>query len=1254
MHAVVSSHVSAHLSRRWVGLLAVLALTLSGLVMAPPQAVAAAHAITEGTVTWGFKKSWRDYIGSSGTTLEGGVTRNSAGTLEWPVTSGTFDDATSSLRLNLAGSAHFQSHRNAEGSFVLDSRFEDLYVVISPTEYTIRGTYSGNPREGGEREEFEDALLATIDIGSADFASAAGTTTWDGAKTFGGPQNGLYAEGTPFDPVSIEYTGPGGIPTAAEAFEEQGAPVLTPGATWMDDSTTEDGRIVFASAEHDVVHVVQRSGFGTADAKYVLRAIDATTMQQLGSTEIEAADARQWFKATFDPATDSIFLADGDPASTGAQIRRATYDPQLHTYGNQVIADIAPIDTSASNNITNLTWNAQKGEAIVVMSRTVSADRRFQGQVSFLAPASEGEGWDAETHAISLPDAAPVTGTLTQANATGTSKTDASGSKIVPLRDGSYLVLHGGSYRKSGSTQPYATPAMHMKRSAGEITLAYVEGTDPAPASAVVASNFDGATTAADGSVVLYGQGEQYVDIVDGEAQAVTGQLRDSGINNYGHAVSDPVRGVDYVMYGQVTTLTARVDKAFVRSYQFDHLNRGGLTGHYPAAVLPDGAVTLVVKDPETGNIGLRRFDLLGVTPKVTGQPAAQSVSLAPGVASEDVTFSSTIEGGSGEIVRKWQAKAPGQSTYTDLAGESGETLTIAAKPGMGGTKYRALYSNQAGTVASEAATLAVDYAPVIVSDARDQSVTEGADAVFVTSFDAEPEASYTWQRRVNGFWTDIASGDDLTVNGPALTIESTNVDQSGTQVRVKASNEVGTTVSRSARLTVNPKVAIPAGGLDLDGVTLEWTGSAELQHAPPFGGSNFFSAGVSDGSEGTYKSAEGAVSVVHVDDDGGRSPATWTTRAAPVSGDVTQHIQLADGQAHLGQDGAVTVAWDGAWSVNAYGGMVPFTISDPVLHVDADGVGTLRADLSGYASTQEDPNTRTPMDPVPDVTVGTFRDVTIDPAGRISIEPDYDGVEVDVPATSTAQVRTMPGWGAWPQQFVDFHIATGLSSYWYSSGGAADPLKAAAPFTVDFTDAEPATPHTEVSSTTSVSLDRSSHAYGSRTTATVTVAASGASPSGTVSVTVAGKTLTGALVNGTARVPLTKGLKPGSYRIEVAYPGAAGITASSARATLRVTKAVPTISAKLARTSIKASQRPKITVRVTIPGGSSLRPTGQLVIRDGNRTVAVRTLRSGHRGKLTIRLPKTSRGKHYLRASIVGTPLLTSRTSTYRTIRVR
>ena len=173
-------------------------------------------------------------------------------------------------------------------------------------------------------------------------------------------------------------------------------------------------------------------------------------------------------------------------------------------------------------------------------------------------------------------------------------------------------------------------------------------------------------------------------------------------------------------------------------------------------------------------------------------------------------------------------------------------------------------------------------------------------------------------------------------------------------------------------------------------------------------------------------------------------------------------------------------------------------------------------------------------------MTLATFSGVQIDPAGKVAIAPGYAGVEVSVPAGFPAQNRTIEGWGAWPQPFVDFHVETGLAPYWYSSGGAADAFKAPDPFVVDFTGSkqghldpepppgggQPVPPAAAEASTTTLTLGRSRHAYGVRTTATVKVAARGGPATGSVKLRVAGKTITRRLAAGSARVPC-----PGSSR---------------------------------------------------------------------------------------------------------------------------
>jgi hypothetical protein len=92
------------------------------------------------------------------------------------------------------------------------------------------------------------------------------------------------------------------------------------------------------------------------------------------------------------------------------------------------------------------------------------------------------------------------------------------------------------------------------------------------------------------------------------------------------------------------------------------------------------------------------------------------------------------------------------------------------------------------------------------------------------------------------------------------------------------------------------------------------------------------------------------------------------------------------------------------------------------------------------------------------DVVVASFASgVVLAPDGQITITPDYAGVEVDTTGGAT-QNRVVSGWGSWPQTFVNFHLANGLSSHWYSSGSASrDPRKPPYPITVDFRSAQPA-----------------------------------------------------------------------------------------------------------------------------------------------------------------------------------------------------
>lgn len=581
-----------------------------------------------------------------------------------------------------------------------------------------------------------------------------------------------------------------------------------------------------------------------------------------------------------------------------------------------------------------------------------------------------------------------------------------------------------------------------------------------------MAALYDAAVAGPDGQVTLvhaYRSAArpatlQQLDVTPAGGGPITaGTVVDLGdFEGTGNLAVDPEDGTVWLAGGTSQRVQAVCDGRVVANQYFKERHpRGGFL-----VAGPDHIIYAQASDGTTGGIGQHappwhgaRFTRLGLSPGIVDGPASRSVTLAAGDTSAPVTFTSTGDG-TPAPARRWQVKAPGAARFADVPGAAGAgaTLAVDARRGMDGTQYRAVYANAAGRAASAVATLGVDYAPRVAFDPVDATVVEGRPASFQVLADGHPEPALTWQRRVGGFWEDVAPDDeDVTIDGATLTIGETNVDQSGTLFRVRARNAVGVVTSKAARLTVAARATEPRA---LTGVRLDWTGSDELQALAPNRAANFFSAGVSDGGEPTYRAASAGVRVLHVAAGGAETPATWATRAAHAApGGGEQVVRLVNGTGRIAADGSAKVSWKGAFSVNFYGGLVPFTVSDVTLAIDPDGDGTLTGDLSGYGSSQSDPAARHPVAPVDDVVIATFRGGRVDPDGAAAtIIPNYAGVTATLPAGFAPQDRAGAGWGAWPQPFVDFQVATGLAPYWYASGGAADAKKPPRPFTVTVT----------------------------------------------------------------------------------------------------------------------------------------------------------------------------------------------------------
>ncbi|MEB4615144.1 hypothetical protein OOT08_10890, partial [Leucobacter sp. M11] len=272
---------------------------------------------------------------------------------------------------------------------------------------------------------------------------------------------------------------------------------------------------------------------------------------------------------------------------------------------------------------------------------------------------------------------------------------------------------------------------------------------------------------------------------------------------------------------------------------------------------------------------------------------------------------------------------------------------------------------------------------------------------------------------------------------------------------RLRATIIAAAAVTALVGTGVLPAQAAPEPA-ELTDLRLDIALNAEYQSADSRGGiCNFFSAGAG----GEFRQAEGDVSIVKLDADGAAQRPSRASICLPMEGtSINQRARFAHGAGTLDPDtGAGQVRWSGAFTANAYGGLVPWTVTDPVLTVAADGSGELRAIAGGHGANMDNPEGGFPLESR-EVTLATFPAISID-GGTIEIAPDFAGLdyfpllEAGNPAAGRSAESAIPAelkdrgpWGSWPESLVDFHYESGLASYWHTSGGSADSNKAPLP----------------------------------------------------------------------------------------------------------------------------------------------------------------------------------------------------------------
>jgi endo-1,4-beta-xylanase len=179
--------------------------------------------------------------------------------------------------------------------------------------------------------------------------------------------------------------------------------------------------------------------------------------------------------------------------------------------------------------------------------------------------------------------------------------------------------------------------------------------------------------------------------------------------------------------------------------------------------------------------------------PSITTQPRSVAGTLGA-----TVTLTAAAAGYPTPKVQ-WQSKAKGASAWSNVSGATATSLEVRATAASDGTAYRAVFTNDAGSATSSAATVTVKpVLPKVTTQPRSSTVKLGATATFTSAASGYPTPKVTWQRQLKGavVWT--------TVPGTSTTLKVTaTAGVDGARYRAVFTNTAGTTASSAATLSI-------------------------------------------------------------------------------------------------------------------------------------------------------------------------------------------------------------------------------------------------------------------------------------------------------------------------------------------------------------------------------------------------------------------------------------------------------------------
>jgi hypothetical protein len=201
----------------------------------------------------------------------------------------------------------------------------------------------------------------------------------------------------------------------------------------------------------------------------------------------------------------------------------------------------------------------------------------------------------------------------------------------------------------------------------------------------------------------------------------------------------------------------------------------------------------------------------VNVAPIVTTNPTSQTVT-----AGGNVSFTAAASGTPTPTVQ-WQVSTDSGSTFSNISGATSTTLSFVATLAANSSKYRAVFTNTAGSATTTAATLTVN--PNIPAISSLQAVSVGGNSEVITWITDQPSTSQV----TYGATTTPLDNNLVTFHSVTLTNLSANTTYNYSVSSTNSTN--GTATSPNAAFTTTPYVGYVAfWGVNNSGVTISWS----------------------------------------------------------------------------------------------------------------------------------------------------------------------------------------------------------------------------------------------------------------------------------------------------------------------------------------------------------------------------------------------------------------------------------------------